>query len=50
MLTAGPIELRPQTDDDEAVLYRIAAELDTWEQRSPTAPAPLTLGLSAGPR
>jgi RimJ/RimL family protein N-acetyltransferase len=43
MLTAGPIELRPHTDDDEAVLYRIAAELDTWEQRSPTAPAPLTL-------
>lgn len=43
MLTAGPIELRAQTDDDEDLLYRIAAELDTWEQRSPKAPQPLTL-------
>jgi RimJ/RimL family protein N-acetyltransferase len=43
MLTAGPIELRAQTDEDEAVLYRIAAELDTWEQRTPKAPEPLTL-------
>jgi RimJ/RimL family protein N-acetyltransferase len=43
MLTAGRLELRPQTDDDEPVLYRLAAELDTWEQRSPKAPGPLTL-------
>jgi RimJ/RimL family protein N-acetyltransferase len=43
MLTAGPMQLRAQTDDDEALLYRIAAELDTWEQRGPKAPQPLTL-------
>ena len=43
MLTANSVELRVQTDDDEAVLYRIAADLDTWEERSPRSPAPLTL-------
>jgi RimJ/RimL family protein N-acetyltransferase len=43
MLTAGPIELRARTDEDEAVLYRIAAELDSWEQRTPKPPRPLSL-------
>lgn len=43
MLTAGSLELRAQTDDDEAVMYRLAADLDTWEERSPASPAPLSL-------
>jgi RimJ/RimL family protein N-acetyltransferase len=43
MLTAGSLELRAQTDDDEGVLYRIAADLDTWELRTPASPEPLTL-------
>ena len=37
------VALRAQTADDEAALYRIAADLDTFEERSPAAPAPLTL-------
>jgi RimJ/RimL family protein N-acetyltransferase len=43
MLTAGSVELRPRTDADEAVLYRVAADLDTWEERTERPPAPLTL-------
>jgi RimJ/RimL family protein N-acetyltransferase len=43
MPTSGSLELRAQTDDDEAVHYRLAADLDTWEERSPAAPKPLTL-------
>lgn len=42
MLTGELIVLRAITDDDEAVLYRIAAELETWEERSPRPPGPLT--------
>jgi RimJ/RimL family protein N-acetyltransferase len=37
------VALRPQVEDDEQVLYRIWSELDTWESRSSTAPAPLSL-------
>lgn len=36
------ISLRARTDDDLDVLYRLAADLDTWEERTPSAPAPLT--------
>jgi RimJ/RimL family protein N-acetyltransferase len=36
------VTLRAQTDDDFDLLYRIAADLDSWEERSPAAPAPLT--------
>lgn len=43
MPTAKLVELRAQTDDDEVPLHRIAADLDTWEERSPRSPAPLTL-------
>jgi RimJ/RimL family protein N-acetyltransferase len=34
--------LRPRTDDDLDVLFGIAADLDTWEERNPSAPIPLT--------
>lgn len=36
------VSLRPRTDDDLDVLYQIAADLDTWEERNPEAPHPLT--------
>ncbi|MCW2528299.1 MAG: family N-acetyltransferase [Pseudonocardiales bacterium] len=34
--------LRARTAEDLDVLFTLAADLDTWEQRSPSAPAPLT--------
>src|SRR3954463_3252772 len=34
--------LRTRTDDDLDVLFDIAADMDTWEERNPWAPAPLT--------
>jgi hypothetical protein len=36
------VSLRPRTDDDLDVLFEIAADLDTWEERGPQAPYPLT--------
>jgi RimJ/RimL family protein N-acetyltransferase len=36
------VSLRTRTDADLDVLYRVAAELDTWEERNPSFPAPLT--------
>lgn len=36
------VSLRARTADDLDVLFRIAAELETWEERNPWAPAPLT--------
>ncbi|HEX4059466.1 MAG TPA: GNAT family protein [Streptosporangiaceae bacterium] len=36
------VSLRSRTDADLDVLYRIAADLDSWEERNPSAPAPLT--------
>jgi RimJ/RimL family protein N-acetyltransferase len=43
MLTGELVELRARTDDDEQVLYRIRADLDTWEQRTAMSPTPLSL-------
>ena len=34
--------LRSRTDADLDVLFSIAADLNTWEERNPWAPAPLT--------
>lgn len=36
------VSLRSHTDDDLALLFNIAADLDTWEERNPEAPRPLT--------
>lgn len=36
------VSLRTRTEDDFEILYRLAADLDTWEERNPWAPAPLT--------
>jgi RimJ/RimL family protein N-acetyltransferase len=37
------VELRAESDADEDVLYRLWADLDTWEERTDSPPAPLTL-------
>lgn len=34
--------LRARTDSDTDVLFRLAADLGTWEERNPSSPAPLT--------
>jgi len=36
------VSLRPRTDDDLDLLFETAADLDTWEERNPQAPRPLT--------
>jgi RimJ/RimL family protein N-acetyltransferase len=36
------VSLRPRTDADLDVLFEIAADLHTWEERNPEPPAPLT--------
>ena len=36
------VSLRTRTDDDLDMLYRIASDLDSWEERDPASPAPLT--------
>lgn len=42
MTEVPTVTLRTRTDDDLDVLYRLAADLDTWEERNPSAPGPLT--------
>lgn len=42
MSDAPTVSLRTRTDDDLDVLFRLAADLDTWEERNSEAPAPLT--------
>jgi RimJ/RimL family protein N-acetyltransferase len=42
MIEPNRVALRAVTDDDEDMLYRLAGDLDTWEQRNPASPAPLT--------
>jgi RimJ/RimL family protein N-acetyltransferase len=36
------VSLRTRTDDDLDLLFSIATDLETWEERNPSAPAPLT--------
>ncbi|WP_426565825.1 GNAT family N-acetyltransferase [Angustibacter sp. McL0619] len=36
------VRLRARTDEDLDVLFEIAGDLDTWEERSPEVPRPLT--------
>ncbi len=42
MPSTPTVSLRPRTDDDLDLLFGIAADLDTWEERTPQAPRPLT--------
>lgn len=37
------VTLRSRADADLDVLFRIAADLETWEERGPSSPAPLTI-------
>lgn len=39
---APSVTLRARVDADLDVLYRLAADLPTWEERTPEPPAPLT--------
>lgn len=41
-MTDATVTLRPRTDDDADTLFRLSADLDTWEERNPAIPAPLT--------
>lgn len=36
------VSLRTRTGGDLDVLYRLSADLDSWEERDPSAPGPLT--------
>ena len=36
------VSLRARTDDDLDVMYRLSADLDSWEERNPSEPRPLT--------
>ncbi len=36
------VSLRPRADDDLDILFEIAADMDTWEERNPEPPGPLT--------
>jgi RimJ/RimL family protein N-acetyltransferase len=36
------VTLRAVAEEDAGVLFRLAADLDTWEERGPSSPTPLT--------
>ena len=42
MPDSPPVSLRASTDADRDLLFALAADLDTWEERNPRPPAPLT--------
>lgn len=42
MLRGERVQLRPRTAADADVLYELAADLDSWEEREPGVPRPLT--------
>lgn len=41
MSGSRPVTLRPRSEEDFEVLFQIAGELATWEERSAATPAPL---------
>ncbi len=42
------VTLRARTDDDLDGLFAIAGDLDTWEERNPSAPTPLARHAEVG--
>jgi RimJ/RimL family protein N-acetyltransferase len=42
MATSPSVTLRARTEADLDVLFQLAADLDTWEERNPSVPAPMT--------
>jgi len=39
------VSLRTRTDDDLDTMYRISADLDSWEERNASEPGPLTRAM-----
>ena len=39
------VSLRTRTDDNLNMRYRISADVDSWEERNPSAPGPLTRAM-----
>ncbi|NNC11370.1 GNAT family N-acetyltransferase [Planctomonas sp. JC2975] len=42
MPRSAAVTLRARTDADLDMLFALASELETWEERSPSSPAPMT--------
>ncbi|HEV7183162.1 MAG TPA: GNAT family protein [Leifsonia sp.] len=42
MSSSDSVKLRARTEADVDVLFKLAADLNTWEERNPSSPAPLT--------
>ena len=42
MPTSAAVTLRARTDADLDMLFALASELETWEERGPSSPVPLT--------
>ena len=41
MPNSSSVNLRSRSEEDVDVLYRLAADLSTWEERNPSSPAPV---------
>jgi RimJ/RimL family protein N-acetyltransferase len=41
MFNSPSVKLRSRSEEDSDVLFLLAADLDTWEERNPSSPAPL---------
>lgn len=41
MFNSRSVNLRSRSEEDSDVLFLIAADLDTWEERNPSSPTPL---------
>lgn len=44
MSNSQTVTLRPRSEEDSELLFEIAADLSTWEERNPSTPAPLSRG------
>ena len=44
MSSPHPVTLRSRSEADVDVLFKLATDLSTWEERSPSTPAPVTRG------
>lgn len=44
MSDSRSVTLRPHSEEDSDLLFELAADLSTWEERNPSSPAPLNRG------
>ncbi|WP_084486054.1 GNAT family N-acetyltransferase [Humibacter albus] len=44
MSSSAHVVLRPRTEADDDMLFALVSDLDTWEERGPETPAPLSRG------